>query len=179
MTPDNELTTPRLTLRLIQADESHVFASAIRRSPSLYPWLDWCHAHFSDNEASDFLMHTRLNWVKNESFGFGVYLRKTQEFVGMVALTDMALNFNMGTIGFWICDKFQRQGYAQEAIGRLIRFCFEDLQLTRLECICDPENTASHQLTLACGAVKECLARNRYLFNGSPKDGVVFSFVPE
>ncbi|WP_105903440.1 GNAT family N-acetyltransferase [Vibrio gangliei] len=179
MTPDHRLVTPRLKLRMITADESAIFAQAIQSSPSLYPWLDWCHTGFSQDEASDFIMHTRLNWVKNTAYGFGIYTQKKGELIGMVALTDVALTFNMGTIGYWICDQFQHKGYGKEATLALIDFCFSTLQLTRLECICDPDNVDSHYLAESCGGLKEGLARNRYLYDGKPKDGIVYSFIPE
>lgn len=179
MTPDHTLLTTRLRLRMIHADESERFAYAIQSSPSLYPWLDWCHSAFTVEEAIDFLMHTRLNWLKNNAYGFGIYHQQTDDFIGMVALTDLSPSFNMGTIGYWICDQHQSNGYAKEALLALINFCFTELRLTRLECICDPDNTPSHHIALSCGAEKEGLARNRYLFDGKPKDGIVFSFIPD
>lgn len=178
MTPDHSLTTSRLILRMINGDESDTFTQLIQCSPSLYPWLDWCHAAFSIDEANDFLMYTRLNWVKNTAYGFGIYTQKQNRLVGMVALTDVSMSFNMGTIGYWIADQYQHCGYGKEATQALIQFCFSTLQLTRLECICDPLNHASHQLALSCGGLQEALARNRYLFDGKPKDGLVFSFIP-
>lgn len=178
MTPDLQLITSRLTLRLIHADEAKQLSTMIRRSPSLYPWLDWCHQDFTTSEADDFLLHTRLNWVKNMAYGFGVFTRNTNELIGMAALTDRAFSFNMGTIGYWIQDSHQHRGYAQEATQAVIQFCFHDLKLTRIEFICDPGNLASHQVALACGATNEGLARNRYIFNSQPKDGLVFSVIP-
>ena len=179
MTPNHTLLTPRLKLRMIRPEENQAFSSAIQSSPSLYPWLDWCHQKFSIEEATDFIMHTRLNWIKNNAYGFGIYHNKSNDFIGMVALTELSPSFNMGAIGYWICDHHQFKGYAKEAIVELIHFCFSELHLTRLECICDPDNLASHHVALNCGAEKEGLARNRYLFDGKPKDGVVFSFIPD
>lgn len=179
MTPNHILQTSRLTLRLIHAEEKDMFAAAICSSPSLYLWLDWCHRDFTPEEASDFLMHTRLNWIKGHAYGFGLYHKETNDFIGMVALTDLSHSFNMGTIGYWVCDAYQHQGYAKEATLALIEFCFTQLQLTRLECICDPDNHGSQSVALDCGATKEGLARNRYLFNGKPKNGIVFSLIPE
>ncbi|OEF23536.1 GNAT family N-acetyltransferase [Vibrio rumoiensis] len=178
MTPDLQLHTPRLTLRLIQSNECAQLATLIQTSPSLYPWIDWCHHKFSVTDADDFVLHTRLNWVKNIAYGFGVFTKDNDELIGMAALTDQAFSFNMGTAGYWIGDTHQQQGYAKEATQAVIDFCFSQLKLTRIEFVCAPDNLASHNVALACGAKSEGLARNRYIFNAQPKDGLVFSIIP-
>ncbi|NNN90193.1 GNAT family N-acetyltransferase, partial [Vibrio sp. 2-2(9)] len=55
---------------------------------------------------------------------------------------------------------------------------FAKLSLTRLEIVCDPDNEASQALIESVGAQKEAIARNRFIFQGKPKDGVVFSLLP-
>ncbi|MGO2508074.1 GNAT family N-acetyltransferase [Vibrio hibernica] len=179
MPPDFTLTTSRLILRLIEADEAAIFADTICHSPSLYSWLDWCSNEFNTNDAQEFILFTRLSWVKDSAYGFGVFDKQTGQFIGMAALTDQRLNFNLGSLGYWIGDEYQKQGYATEAIKAVIEFSFTLLKLTRLEFICDPNNIISHKLAYACGAHKEGIAKNRYLFNGEPRDGLVFSLIPD
>jgi RimJ/RimL family protein N-acetyltransferase len=84
----------------------------------------------------------------------------------------------MASIGYWVADKYQRKGYAQEAIRALAEFCFAKLSLTRVEIVCDPDNIASQTLIESVGAKKEAIARNRFIFHGKPKDGVVYSLLP-
>ncbi|MCA2453674.1 GNAT family N-acetyltransferase, partial [Vibrio alginolyticus] len=50
--------------------------------------------------------------------------------------------------------------------------------LTRIEIVCDPDNNASQALIESVGAKKEAIARNRFIFHGKPKDGVVYSLLP-
>lgn len=178
MSPDFQIITQRLQLRLITLDDANALVDCIRHSPSLHQWIDWCHSQFSDREADRFILATRLNWVKAEAFGFGVFDKKQRCLVGMVAINELYHTFNMASLGYWIADAYQHQGLGKEALDALIEFCFSRLQLTRLELVCDAENSASQRLALACGAQRECLARNRFLFNGCPKDGVVYSLVP-
>jgi RimJ/RimL family protein N-acetyltransferase len=85
----------------------------------------------------------------------------------------------MASIGYWVADEYQNQGYGKEALDALIEFSFSQLKLTRLEIVCDPDNRVSHQLAVKCGAVQEGLFRNRFIFNGEPKTGLVFSIIPE
>ncbi|MEI2563423.1 GNAT family N-acetyltransferase [Vibrio metoecus] len=178
MTPDFQIITQRLQLRLITATEAPELMQRIRQSQTLHQWVDWCHALFSTQEAEQFIQATRLNWVKAEAYGFGVFERQTQTLIGMVAINEFYHTFNMASLGYWIADDCQRQGYGKEALTALIVFCFERLELTRLEIVCDPDNVPSQMLALRCGAVQEQLAPNRFLYAGEPRAGIVFSLIP-
>ncbi|HHX8324507.1 TPA: GNAT family N-acetyltransferase [Vibrio alginolyticus] len=178
MSPDFEIIAPRLALKLIPAEEAHSLQRLLAESPSLHQWLDWCDKNVTLKTAQDFLLATRLNWVKTEAFGFGIYERQSNTLVGMAAVNELYHTFNMASIGYWVADRYQRQGYAQEAVKALAEFCFAKLSLTRLEIVCDPDNEASQALIESVGAQKEAIARNRFIFQDKPKDGVVFSLLP-
>lgn len=179
MLPDFQIITQRLQLRLMTTEEAPEFSLCIRQSPSLHQWIDWCHDHFSTKDAEQFILANRLNWVKAEAYGFGVFDKEKQTLIGMVAINEFYHVFNMASLGYWIADSYQHKGYGKEALDALIEFCFSQLGLTRLEIVCDVDNLSSQYLALACGALKENIARNRFIFNDKPKDGVVFSLIPE
>lgn len=170
--------TKRLCLRLLTPDEAPILADTICTSPSLHQWIDWCHSEFTESEALDFIGATRLNWVKANAFGFAIFTRSDNEFLGMVALNEFYHTFNMGSLGYWMKDKAQQQGYAVEAMEALVEFSFAHLLLTRLEIVCDPANEPSYRFAEKLGATFECLAKNRYIFNGKPREGMVFSLLP-
>lgn len=178
MTPEFHIITQRLQLRLISIDDAGELVQSIRQSPSLHQWIDWCHARFSLQDAESFIQATRLNWIKAEAYGFGIFERETDALVGMVAINEFYHTFNMASLGYWITDEYQRRGYAQEALHSLITFCFKNLELTRLEIVCDPDNLPSQTLALRCGAIREQLAPNRFLYAGEPKAGIIFSLIP-
>ena len=166
MTFDYCIITPRLKLKLIPNEDALQLQQCVKYSPTLHRWVDWCEAGFSLEQAERFLLATRLNWVKSESYGFGVYCRASHELLGMVAINELYHTFNMASLGYWIADKHQRKGFGKEALQSLITFCFEQLKITRVEIVCDPDNQASQELALQCGARFEAKARNRFVFNG-------------
>lgn len=178
MSPDFQIISSRLVLKLIEPDQTQTLCHAIQQSPSLHQWVDWCRADFSAKEAERFLLATRLNWVKGEAYGFGVFRRSDDQLLGMVAINEMYHTFNMVSLGYWIADAHQGNGYGSEALQALIHFCFEKLKVTRVEIVCDPANLPSQKLALACGAQYEVTAQNRYVFNNQPRDGMVFSVLP-
>lgn len=178
MTPDYCIITPRLELKLIPQEDADALRRCVTESPSLHQWIDWCEASFSADQTEKFLLATRLNWVKSEAYGFGVYRRSDNCLMGMVAINELYHTFNMVSLGYWLGDRFQHNGYAQEALEGLIAFCFEQLKVTRVEIVCDPDNVPSQRLALRCGATFEARARNRYLYSGKPRDGLVYSITP-
>lgn len=178
MSPEFLINTQHVQLRLLSIDEAADFAQLIQDSPSLHQWIDWCHAHFNQQDAERFILATRLNWIKADAYGFVVIDKATQQLVGMVAINEFSTTFNMASLGYWIGDEHQQQGFAKEALSALIEWSFAQLKLTRLEIICDPNNIPSQQLAKACGAKHECLAQNRFIFHGQPKAGLVFSIIP-
>ncbi|WED20811.1 GNAT family N-acetyltransferase [Vibrio sp. JC009] len=179
MHTDFTIVTQKLILRLTNTSELNSFASLVAQSYSLHRWMDWTHKDFNQAEAEEFILANRLNWAKGSSYGFGVYLKASGEMIGMVAITEFQRTSNMAQVGYWIGDRYQRKGFGIEALNALIEFCFAKLELTRLEIVCDPENIPGHIIALKCGAVEEGLVRNRFIYNGKPKDGLVFSVVPE
>ncbi|WP_456297153.1 GNAT family N-acetyltransferase [Vibrio sp. AK197] len=178
MSPDYQIVTPRLCLKLIDSAHSEQLQACVALSPSLHRWVDWCVPNFTALDAEHFIVSTRLNWVKSSAFGFGVFRRCDDQLLGMVAINEFYHTFNMASIGYWIADEFQLQGYAKEAVEALTEFCFGQLKLSRLEIVCDPENQPSQIIAKRCGAEFEALARNRYLFNKQPRDGMVYAIIP-
>ncbi|MGF1710313.1 GNAT family N-acetyltransferase [Vibrio kagoshimensis] len=178
MSPDYRISSNRVTLKIIEASDAREFSELVRQSSSLFKWIDWCTPDYSETEAEKFILATRLNWVKADAFGFGVFDNISGNILGMVAINELYHTFNMASLGYWIGDKYQNKGIATEALQALINFCFEQLKLTRIEIVCDPDNLPSQRLIERCGAEKEAIARNRFVFNGKPKDGVVFSIIP-
>ncbi|MDK9737183.1 GNAT family N-acetyltransferase [Vibrio sp. D404a] len=178
MSPDFHIVTPRLVLKIIEASDAAEFAQCIQKSSSLFRWIDWCHSAYSEQDAEKFILATRLNWVKADAFGFGIFDRESNALMGMVAINELYHTFNMASLGYWVADKYQRQGIAKEAMLALFEFCFAQLKLTRLEIVCDLDNLPSQHLIEACGATREAIARNRFIFNGQPKDGVVYAVLP-
>ncbi|MCW8334727.1 GNAT family N-acetyltransferase [Vibrio paucivorans] len=178
MSPDYTIISPRLTLKLISPDEAANFSAIIRHSDTLHQWIDWCSSEFTVKDAERFLLANKLNWVKGQAYGFGLYRRDEDTLVGMVAINELYHTFNMASVGYWIADEYQHNGYAKEGVNALASFCFEQLKLTRVEIVCDPDNLPSHRLALSCGAKQEALAQNRFIYDGKPKAGLVFSILP-
>ena len=179
MVLDFQIVTSRLVLKLVGSEDAPTLSNCIKQSPSLHQWVDWCTPDFSNDDADEFLLNTRLNWVQAKSYGFGVYRKADGALLGMVSVNELYHTFNMVSLGYWIADKYQNSGFGKESLDAVIEFCFDKLKITRIEIVCDPDNLASQKLAISCRANFEVIAKNRYLYQGTPKAGMVFSIIPE
>ena len=97
----------------------------------------------------------------------------------------------IGTCTIWKIDRGQRRaelgiaigadhwgrGHARVALGRVLRYGFEDLQLHRLEADVDPDNAASLRLFEALGFRREGLLRQRWFMHGRWCDSVLLGLL--
>jgi ribosomal-protein-alanine N-acetyltransferase len=82
-------------------------------------------------------------------------------------------------LGYWIGERFSRQGYMHDAVRALIPFIFSTLGLHRIEAACLPSNSASRNLLQKTGFVEEGLARRYLQINGEWSDHLLFALLEE
>ena len=81
------------------------------------------------------------------------------------------------SVGYWIGERFARQGYMTEAVLAVVEFAFEELGLHRVEAACLPENDASRSLLLKVGFRQEGYARQYLRINGKWQDHLLFEML--
>ena len=97
----------------------------------------------NDVEVQKYISHKRkiytleaeIKWVKEKirenATIFSMIEKETNEFIGNIEI--MEINKNVGEIGIAIIPKKQDKHFGQEAIKRLIKYSFEELNLDGLE----------------------------------------------
>jgi len=75
-----------------------------------------------------------------------VDLEENPETIGALDLFDFEPTHMRAGIGIIVTEAFRGKGYASEALGLLIRYAFETLQLHQVFCNISPENTDSLNL---------------------------------
>ena len=64
MSPDFQINTQHLNLKIIEACDAPEFAQLVQSSQSLFPWVDWCHDTFSIVEAEK--LHYTIHQAADE-----------------------------------------------------------------------------------------------------------------
>ncbi len=99
-----------------------------------------------------------------------------QLLVGALTLSNVRRGVaQTGTMGYWIGQRYARQGYMTSAVRLVITFAFHQLGLHRVEASCLPHNRASIGLLEKCGFEREGLARDYLKIAGEWRDHLLFA----
>jgi len=93
--------------------------------------------------------------LKDESqFTCAICQKPTNEFIGGIGL-GVNRRFNRAELGFWIAEPFWNNGFATEAVGEIIKFGFEEIELNKILATHLPNNPASAKVMAKNGMVRE------------------------
>lgn len=117
---------------------------------------------------------------KDQAYIWNIFLRKTGELIGWIDVSTICRDpYQMANLGYFIINIYRRQGYAKEAVQRIIKAAFSDLKYHRLEAATDLENHPSKALAKACGLKKEGVKKHYWFQNNQWEDQMVFIVTPE
>ena len=96
--------------------------------------------------------------------------------VGAVTLDNIRRGpAQAGTLGYWVGAPFARKGYMREALEAVVHYAFTDLDLSRLEAGCLPENAASRGVLEKVGFKYEGVAQSYLQINGRWRNHVLYA----
>ena len=149
------LETPRLILRPFQETDLEAF-SAYRSDPQVARYQSW-EAPFTLEQAAAFIreMQSTQPGTPGAWYQLAIERKSTPGLIGDCAFHVFAQDPRQAEIGFSLARAFQGQGYASEAVHRLLDYLFSELDLHRVSAICDAENHASARLLERVGMRRE------------------------
>ena len=147
MGPDHALPTlegSRLRLRQLRADDvPALFAVFSDARVMRY----WSHAPFRTlDQAAWYLRDIDAGRVTGTHYQWGIVRRSDDRVIGTATLFAFDRPRRRAAIGYALAFEHWGNGYALEALQRLIAFAFSRLSLQRIEADIDARNTASLRL---------------------------------
>jgi len=119
-----------------------------------------------------------LEWHSDQGYTFLLFAADEDVLLGGISLTNVRRGVaETSSIGYWIGQKFARQGFMTEGLALTLRFAFERLRLHRLEAACLPHNAASRGVLLKSGFREEGYAREYLCIDGKWQDHVLFGML--
>jgi ribosomal-protein-alanine N-acetyltransferase len=114
------------------------------------------------------------------AYPFLVFRKADNVLMGGCTLTNVRRGVTQSAaIGYWIGERYARQGHMYAALKAICPFGFELLGLHRLEAACIPENKASRNLLLKVGFREEGRARRYLQINGEWRDHILFALLED
>ena len=170
--------TDRLILRLPMHSDWGQWAALRDDSVSfLTPWEPvWSRDHLSRRSFTN-----RVYWAQRaEAQGTALPLvmerREDRKLVGALTLDNIRRGpAQAGTMGYWIGAAFARRGYMREAILAAVHHAFHELDLSRIEAACLPENQPSRGLLETVGFKYEGVAQSYLQINGRWRNHVLYA----
>ncbi|MEO0676814.1 MAG: GNAT family protein [Pseudomonadota bacterium] len=170
--------TERLTLRPPQHSDYRAWAEVRETSRDfLIPWEPaWAPDHLSRKSFTN-----RVYWAQRSIAGgtaVPVFLmrRSDHALLGAITLDHIRRGpAQAGTTGYWIGQDYARNGYMREAIEGLVHYAFAELDLSRIEAACLPENTASRGLLEKSGYKYEGVAQSYLQIAGRWRTHVLYA----
>ena len=170
--------TERMTLRLPAHSDFRGWAALREASRDfLTPW----DPAWAADSLSRRAFTNRVYWAaRAESSGTALPLflirRNDGAFLGAVTLDNIRRGpAQAGTLGYWIGHPHARQGYMREALQAVVHHAFNELDLSRLEAGCLPENTASRGVLEKTGFKYEGVAQSYLQINGRWRNHVLYA----
>ncbi|MGB3279220.1 MAG: GNAT family protein [Pseudorhodobacter sp.] len=170
--------TERMTLRLPAHSDWHDWSDLRAQSAGfLTPWEPvWAHDHLSRRSFTN-----RVYWsARAQSQGTALPMlmirREDARLLGAITLDNIRRGpAQSATLGYWIGAPFARQGFMREAIRAVVHYGFTDLDLSRVEAACLPENAASRGVLEKSGFKYEGVAQSYLQIAGRWRNHVLYA----
>ncbi len=170
---------PKYLVRPLEPADTAALFEVVRASlVELNYNFPWCKLDYSIDDSAAWISYSQKAWLNRSEFPLGVFDASSRQVVGAVGISQINTQSGIGNLGYWVGTPFIGRGIARFAAKQAAILAFNELGLTRLEIVTLTHNFASQRIAEALGATRECVARNRLVWQGAPHDAVVYSLIP-
>ena len=121
----------------------------IKENERLCEWLPWAYNYGSIENSIAFTELTKKNFEDKKSFGFTILYKGKP--VGKMGTHNIDYANKRTTIGYWLSKEAEGKGIMTQCVKALTDYCFNELQLNRVEIVCARENERSNRIPQKLG----------------------------
>lgn len=170
--------TERMVLRLPQHGDYRDWV-ALREASSefLIPWEpSWAGDHLSRRSFTNRVYWAQRAVTAGNAAPLFLERQSDRALIGAITLDNIRRGpAQAGTLGYWIGQQHARQGYMHEAITAIVHFAFTNLDISRIEAACLPQNVASRGVLEKAGFKYEGVAQSYLQINGRWRNHVLYA----
>ena len=160
-----ELTTERLTLRrMLPSDCNDMYEYAGRQDVTQY--VTW-YPHPDRNYTKEYLQYINGRYAVGMFYDWAIFYEPDCKMIGTCGFTSFQFPSNSAEVGYVLNPEYWGKGIMQEALGRVLAFGFERLELNRIEARFIEGNLRSRHVMEKAGMTFEGLLREAMLVKGS------------
>jgi [ribosomal protein S5]-alanine N-acetyltransferase len=148
-----DITTERLALRRLTHDDADAIV-AIFGSPDVLRFLNQSPTDTHD-KALDLINWFEENFQQHRGVQWGIAGRGSNHVIGTCGFYGWDRENRRVDIGYHIAPSEWGKGYATEAACAMITWCFDHLNVHRIQADCTAGNDASERVMIKCGFTLE------------------------
>jgi ribosomal-protein-alanine N-acetyltransferase len=170
--------TERMVLRPPVHADFRAWAHLRRDSMTfLSPWEPtWATDHLTRKAFTNRVYWAQRSVSNGSALPMFLMDRSTDTLLGAITLDNIRRGpAQAGTLGYWIGESYARSGYMTEAIQAVVHYGFQQLDLSRIEAACLPENAASRGVLERSGFKYEGVAQSYLQIAGRWRNHVLYS----
>lgn len=114
-------------------------------------------------------------WALDSAYPFLIFKKSDGQLIGGININNVSRGAaQYASLGYWLDQDHQGQGYMSEALKLTLGFCFNALKLHRINAAVLPTNNPSINLLIRNGFHKEGYAEKYIKINGQWQDHILF-----
>lgn len=170
--------TERLLLRSLSiADAADMYAYT--SNPLVAKHLSW-EPHTNISQTESFIKSAlEKEEPVNSEFVYGMELKSENKLIGALKISHVCYYNRRGEFTSILNPAYQGQGYMGEAWQGLLKFCFEELGLQRIQSYVTEDNIASQKKNIKAGLTYEGRLKKYWIMKGISKDALVYGITDE
>ncbi len=151
--------------QLEQSDAIDIFNTIDSERNYLGKWLPFVETTKELNQTEGFVGIT-VN-APEDKFEYIFTIRIKNEFVGLIGFKSTDRVNKKTEIGYWLSEKYQKQGIVTKSVVKLCDFAFNKLEVNRVQIKCAVGNLASKNIPKKLGFILEGIERHGELLTGN------------
>lgn len=165
-----------LSLRLRQEkDVDEMFALTDKNREHLRPWLPWVDVTLTSGDTRKFIEKCKEKFEKKTGADFGIFY--DDSLIGSMGFHTIDPTNSWAEIGYWIDKDHEGKGIMTECVKAIIKYGFEDLNLHRIQIVCDSLNFKSRALPEKLGFSLEGVLKEKTKSGESFSDELIFGLL--
>jgi ribosomal-protein-alanine N-acetyltransferase len=166
------LVTERLVLRSLEnEDVKEIFF--LRTDERVLRFLDRPGITFKE-EAAAYIQNIHDLVNNSQAILWGITVKGDKKLIGTICFWHFENENYRAETGYVLHPDHQGKGIMQEAMSCILNYGFNIMKLHSVTANINPENTASKQLLIKCGFVKEACFKENFFYNGKFLDTEIF-----
>jgi ribosomal-protein-alanine N-acetyltransferase len=177
-TPGPVIRADRVMLRPPELEDFPAWAELRQGSEAfLKPWEPaWARDHLTSRAFRERVYWAARAIAEGRAYPLFIFRESDGALLGAITLDNLRRGPSMAvTVGYWIGQPHARRGYMREALEAVRDHVFRELDLSRIEAACLPENAPSRALLEKCGFKYEGVAQSYLQIAGRWRTHVLYA----